>query len=220
MMAKTAKNQITGYTPRAETKFFIDLPFIPKNANKPSYNIEIILDPDIPEHAEFISRLQKIQEAAYKQIMEMLPPARRKTVIPRFPLREDYDKEGNFTGKYVFKATSAYPPNLYDAHKNPIPYKRTDTGLMVFSPKRRAELKMKYAINLDPYDTGGNVGIKATVYAVKIYKLLENEFEDTFDDDDEIPEDAMSVEDILNEVGSIDTGFTPDTPGVDVEADF
>jgi len=61
-------------------------------------------DPDDPAVAAFVERLEELRDTAYSEAVETFGPAKGKQVKVRDVFTEEFDKEGNPTGKIIFKA--------------------------------------------------------------------------------------------------------------------
>lgn len=131
------------------------------------YSIDLVLDPNIEEHKDFIDATQK--EVGNR----------------RSPIRKRLDKEGNETGEYLAKFKSTYRPRLFNVEGVEI----KEEGKRIFND---SEVKVAYTKN-EYTQLGG--GINFYLKAVQIISEADSGGNYGFgneavEDDEEAPTDA------------------------------
>lgn len=70
---------------------------------KGEFSTELVCDPNDPAVKEYIQKLERVVDIAYKETCETLGPAKARDVRKAAVYKEEVDQNGNLTGNIVFK---------------------------------------------------------------------------------------------------------------------
>lgn len=142
------------------------------------YHVKVLLDPEVPEHAEFMEKLTTFFEDKIKELKADLTPAKAKKVkTPYQVLKDEEDGEGEETGRQYIDLTMnaqftkegqtrKLKPFIFDA-KN----KKIENPPRIFSGSIA-----KVAFTFDPgLNPKGEVCPRMRLYAVQILELVEGQ---------------------------------------------
>lgn len=156
----TSKKKVIVNTPIGKAKWF---KLVTPDEKYKKYSLDLIVE-DGPEIQSLIAKIEEMTAEAIEETRELAKPAQKKKVKDsgNRPIEEEYDQEGNPTGRFVIKMRQnsiintkegpkkAYPPKLFDAQGGEIKGTARDT-LQVFNGS-----ELRANIELSKY---GNVSI-------------------------------------------------------------
>lgn len=146
---KTRKEQ--SVSPFAEVAFpHLDKPDTHFDA-KGKYSVNLVMDPTIPEHSVFLSKIAEVG---------------KKAIGPNatYPVKQQTDRDGNASGCKLVRFSSTYRPKLFDSRNQPLP-----EGTVIGQGS-----VISVAYTLKPYKgIGGRSGVSIYLNAVKVKTLKE-----------------------------------------------
>ena len=80
-----------------------------KYSKKGKYGVQLLLDPEIPEHREYLDNIHQIVAEEFEGEKGVL-----------VPIKDDEDSSGEATGKVLVKYSSGFKPLLFDRFNKPL----------------------------------------------------------------------------------------------------
>lgn len=118
---------------------------------KGKYSVNQVLDPNTPDHARFLKKIEEIGRKAF---------GARATL----PLKDQTDKYGNPSGCKLVRFASSRRPKIFDNHNQPLP---EDTAIGQGS-------MISVSATVNPYQgIGGRSGVSFYLDAVKVRTIVE-----------------------------------------------
>lgn len=112
------------------------------------YNVSLVLDPKVPEHARFLQELEETGKFLVGEKVEL-------------PIKDHLDRSGLATGKKTVKCSSKYAPKLYDRFNQPLP-----EGVVISSGS-------VIAVSVKPTAYQDKTGISLYLQAVQVKEIRE-----------------------------------------------
>lgn len=141
------------------------------------YSVDLILDPSVPEHAEFMQMCQEFSQEVFDDHTADLKPKLKERCKLFTPIREEENEDGEPTGFYIMRVkqnriikkrdetTTKFTPKLVDSRGHEIKNLKEAIG-------NGSELRV--AVFLMPFENknSGEIGVTAKLNAVQIVKLV------------------------------------------------
>jgi hypothetical protein len=140
------------------------------------YSVQLLLDKDNAEAAEFVAKIEKLREEMHSA-MQANMGRKKPWNTPYFPVTDDLDQDGNESGFYNVKLKSkgSYERggqkiervvSFFDANGQKV----EDPG-KAFGGEVPMGSKIAAAIQVAPYQSGANFGVSLRIEAIQVIEL-------------------------------------------------
>lgn len=107
-------------SPRCKAKYIhLDKPDV-YQGKETGHSVTLMLDPQDPDHAAFIAKVNTIAKASFNKHINDAPIGKRKLYSVNSPLRDDLNKDGELTGLQTLKVSTRQQFTIVNAAKQPI----------------------------------------------------------------------------------------------------
>lgn len=134
--------------------------------SKGVFKIGLKLDPEDPQHAEFLAALEEENRQYHAALAKKEPKKKAMCADPRMPFKAEIDPDtGDPTGLVIVKFKSYHKPRLFDAARQPI--------LGEANIGNGSEVKVAFTKNFYFMATDSTVGMNLYLSSVQVLKLVE-----------------------------------------------
>lgn len=144
-----------------------------------TYSVDLLLDPTIPGHQEFMDTLRDFSEEVFEDHTADMKPKLKEKCQLFLPFKPEEDQDGEHTGRFVMRvkqnritqrkdgSTHIYKPIIVDSRGKQIPKPKDNIG---------NGSEMRADIYLMPFENSSGptklVGVSAKMNAVQLVKLV------------------------------------------------